>query len=49
MPLPIVATVLLVFALAAFIMGAVVTPPGRVNLYIGLGLAFLTLAFLLKG
>lgn len=46
---PIVTTVLLCFALAAFLMGTVLQPPpARVN-YISLGLAFATLALLLKG
>ena len=49
MPLPIISTVLFVFALGAFLVGTIiVTPPGRVN-YVSLGLAFATLAFLLKG
>ena len=48
--MPIVTTVLLLFALAAFLMGTIALPPpgGRVN-YISLGLAFAALAFLLKG
>lgn len=47
--MPIVTTVLLLFAFVAFLMGTILSPPpARVN-YIGLGLAFATLAFLLKG
>ena len=47
--LPIISTVLLVFALTAFLLGAIALPPpgGRVN-YISLGLAFAALAVLLK-